>query len=178
MSDRLPSQEAALRLLKESGCSKNVIQHCKTVSKLAVKMAKILQKKGYTVDLNLVKTGALLHDIGRSKTHSVHHAIAGAEIATSFALPEPIVRIVERHVGAGIPEDEAKRLGWPKKNYMPETLEEKIVTYADKLVEGTNIVGIGQTIAKTSKQLGKNHPANARLKALHKEFESLLGEFQ
>jgi len=166
----------ALRLLKETGCSKNVIQHCKTVSKLAVKIAKILRKKGYAVDLNLVEIGALLHDMGRSKTHSVHHAIAGAEIAKSFALPEPIVRIVERHVGAGIPEDEAKQLGWPKKNYLPETLEEKIVTYADKRIEGKSMVGIEQTIAKTSKQLGKNHPANARLKALHEEFESLLGE--
>lgn len=177
MSETLPSRETALRLLKKSGCSRNVIQHCKNVSKLAVKIAKILQKKGYAVDLRLVETGALLHDIGRSKTHSVHHAIVGAEIARSFALPEPIVRIIERHVGAGIPKEEAKVLGWPEKSYMPETLEEKIVTYADKLVEGTKRVDIEQTIAKTSGKLGKRHPANARLRTIQKEFESLLGEF-
>ncbi|MEM2102214.1 MAG: TIGR00295 family protein [Candidatus Bathyarchaeia archaeon] len=167
----------ALRFLKKSGCSRTVVQHCKNVSKLAVKIAKILQKKGYVVDLKLVEVGALLHDIGRSKTHSVHHAIAGAEIAKSFALPDPIVRIIERHVGAGIPEAEAKTLGWPEKSYMPETLEEKIVTYADKLIEGTKRVDIEQTIAKTSEKLGKNHPANARLRMIQREFESLLGEF-
>ncbi|MBX5326478.1 MAG: TIGR00295 family protein [Candidatus Bathyarchaeia archaeon] len=167
----------ALSLLKKSGCSRIVIQHCKNVSKLAVRIAKILQKKGYIVDLRLVEIGALLHDIGRSKTHSVHHAIAGAEIARSFALPEPIVRIIERHVGAGIPKAEAKMLGWPEKNYMPETLEEKIVTYADKLIEGTKRVDIEETIAKTSEKLGKKHPATARLRTIQKEFESLLGEF-
>jgi len=167
----------ALSLLKKSGCSRTVIQHCKNVSKLAVRIAKILQKKGYIVDLGLVEIGALLHDIGRSKTHSVHHAIAGAEIARSFALPEPIVRIIERHVGAGIPKAEAKMLGWPEKNYMPETLEEKIVTYADKLIEGTKRVNIKETIAKTSEKLGKKHPATARLRTIQKEFESLLGEF-
>ena len=177
MSEQLPSREMALRFLKESGCSQRVIQHCKTVSKLAVKMAKILQNKGFTVDLRLIEIGALLHDIGRAKTHSVDHAIAGVDIVKSLALPELVIKIVERHVGGGIPPDEAEQLGWPRKSYMPETLEEKIVSYADKLVEGTTIVPIERIIEKSSRELGKNHPSIARLKAFHEEMGSLLGEF-
>ena len=177
MSERLPSREMAIRLLEKSGCSPNVIQHCKTVAKLAVKIARILQKKGYKVDIELVEIGALLHDIGRSKTHSVNHAIVGAKIAKSARLPDAITRIIERHIGGGIPQDEAEKLGWPNRSYVPETLEERIVAYADKLIEGNERVPIDQTIAHFSRKLGKNHPAIARLKALDKEFQSLLGEF-
>ena len=177
MSERLPSREMAIRLLEKSGCSPNVIQHCKTVAKLAVKIARILQKKGYKVDIELVEIGALLHDIGRSKTHSVNHAIVGAKIAKSARLPDVITRIIERHVGGGIPQDEAEKLGWPNRSYVPETLEERIVAYADKLIEGNQRIPIDQTIAHFSRKLGKNHPSIARLRALDKEFQSLLGEF-
>lgn len=176
MSERLPSRQAAIKLLKQSGCSPRVIQHCKTVAKLAVKIAKTLQKRGYKVDVRLVEIGALLHDIGRSKTHSVDHAFVGARIAEESFLPEPVIRIIERHVGAGIPPEEAEKLGWPKKSYMPQTLEERIVNYADKLIEGTHKVSMKQTIANFSRKMGKNHPAIERLKALDEEFQSLLGE--
>jgi uncharacterized protein len=167
----------AIRLLEKSGCSPNVIQHCRTVAQLAVKIAIILQKKGYNVDIELAEVGALLHDIGRSKTHSVNHAIVGAKIAKSARLPDVITRIIERHVGGGIPQDEAEKLGWPNRSYMPETLEERIVAYADKLIEGNQRIPINQTIAHFSRKLGKNHPSIARLRALDKEFQSLLGEF-
>lgn len=175
VSERLPSRQKAIELLKQSGCSPRVIQHCKIVAKLAVKIARILQKKGYKVDAELVEIGALLHDIGRSETHGVNHVIVGARIAEDSSLPEPVIRIIERHVGAGIPQDEAEELGWPKKSYMPQTLEERIVNYADKLIEGTHQVSMEQTIAHFSKRMGKCHPAIGRLKALDEAFQSLLG---
>lgn len=176
MSERLPSRQAAIKLLKESGCAPRVIQHCRTVAKHAVRIAKILQKKGCKIDVSLVEIGALLHDIGRSKTHSVDHALIGARIAEASSLPEPVIRIIERHVGAGIPAEEAEKLGWPKKSYVPQTLEERIVNYADKLVEGTHKVPMKQTIAHFSRKMGKNHPAIGRLKALDEEFQLLLGD--
>jgi uncharacterized protein len=176
VSERLPSRQAAIKLLNQSGCAPRIIQHCKTVAKLAVKIAKTLQKKGYKVNVRLVEIGALLHDIGRSKTHSVNHAVEGARIAEDSSMPEPVIRIIERHVGAGIPPKEAEKLGWPKKSYMPQTLEERIVNYADKLIEGTHKVSMEQTIANFSRKMGKNHPAIGRLMALDEEFQSLLGE--
>jgi hypothetical protein len=35
---------------------------------------------------------------------------------------------VERHIGAGIPATEAERLGLPKRGYLPQIFEEKIVS--------------------------------------------------
>jgi len=176
VSEELPSPQMALKFLSQSGCSNGVIAHCKVVAALAVQIAKACKKKGLNVDVKLVEVAALLHDIGRSKTHGVDHVIRGAEIASSLNLPKSIVSIVERHAGGGITLDEAEKLGWPIKSYLPNTLEEKIVTYADKLIEGSRRVPIERTLEKLSRELGENHPSVARVKKLHEEFSSLIGD--
>ena len=166
----------ALTLLLDAGCSERVIAHCSAVSALAVKFAKICNSKGLAVDVNLVEVGALLHDIGRSKTHDVTHAVVGVKIASALGLPESIVSIIEHHIGGGIDSDEAKKLGLPIKDYFPTTLEEKLVAYADKLLEGDKIVSIERTIEQFSNKLGKNHPTVTRVKKLHKEISPLVGD--
>ena len=174
VSEKLPTREQALLYLRESGCRENVIRHVEAVSALAVEIAKSVRKKGFNVDLQLVEIGGLLHDIGRAKTHSVHHAVLGADIAKSLGLPEPVLSIIKRHVGGGITAGEAQRLGWPKDIYVPLTLEEKIVSYADKLIEGSRRVPIEVTIEELSKELPP--PAIQRLWRLHEEMLVLAGD--
>jgi uncharacterized protein len=132
--------------------------------------------KGIDINVQLIQVGALLHDIGRSKTHSVHHAAVGAEIARSLNLPESIISIIERHIGGGITAEEASELGWPNKSHMPETLEEKIVTYADKLIEDAKIVPITKTIQRLRDELGVDHPAIERVIILHEKMSQLCQE--
>ena len=175
MNEELPSPETALKLLTQSGCSRQVVRHCKAVTKLAVQIAENCKKKGMNVDIQLVQVGALLHDIGRSKTHSVDHVVEGAKTAKSLGLPDPVVSIIERHAGGGITKSEAERLGWPNRCYVPQTLEEKIVSYADKLIEGSRRVKIERTVQKLSRDLGDNHSAIERVKRLHREFSCLVG---
>ena len=174
MSEKLPTREQAINLLRESGCQENVIKHCEAVANLAIELAKKCIEKGVNANLELVEIGALLHDIGRAKTHSVHHAIVGVQIARNLGLPEPIIAIIKRHVGGGITAQEAKRLGWPKDVYIPQTIEEKIVAYADKLIEGSKRVSIEETIQKFSKELPP--PAIARIRRLHREMSALIGD--
>ncbi|MEM2979577.1 MAG: HDIG domain-containing protein [Methanomassiliicoccales archaeon] len=171
MSERLPTREQALQFLRESGCSKNVIRHCEAVTELAVEIAKACAEKGLNVNLGLVEIGALLHDIGRAKTHSVHHAIAGAQIAKSLGLPEPIISIIKRHVGGGITAKEAKKLGWPKDIYVPQTLEEKIVTHADNLVGEFSV----RTVWDASVDFERRglDKAAQRLRAMHEELSRI-----
>jgi uncharacterized protein len=176
VNEKLPSREQALQFLRQSGCSKNVIRHCEVVAELATEVAKVCKEKGMDVDLKLVEIGALLHDIGRSKTHSVHHAVVGAEIAKSMGLPKPVILIIKRHVGGGIVAEEAKRLGWPKGIYVPQTLEEKIVSYADKLLEGSRRVPIERTIEKFRSEKTVPPSAITRLQKLHKEMLALIGD--
>jgi len=172
---KLPKRNEALRMMEEAGCSQMVIDHCISVTKVAMRLAEMLRRQGIDLDLELVRIGALMHDLGRSRTHSVEHGAIGGQLAREMGLPEALTRIIERHVGAGITSKEAERIGLPKRSYVPETLEEKIVAYADKLLEGDRLVDIEVTIEKLGKELGSEHPALDRMRALHREMISLVG---
>ncbi len=174
MDRRFPHKEEALKILHESGCTKDVIRHCITVSKLAVEIAKAIRERGVNVNVELVEVGALLHDVGRSRTHSIRHAIVGAELAKSYGLSNSIVSIIERHMGGGFTAEEAKKLGLPSKSYLPEALEEKIVCYADKLVKGVKVIPFERALEEFNRKLGDDHPATLRVKALHEEILSLM----
>jgi uncharacterized protein len=174
VSEKLPSREQALQLLREHQCSTEVISHCEAVAKLALETANALKERGLKIDSELVEVGALLHDIGRSKTHTVHHAVVGAEIAEAADLPDSVVSIIKRHVGGGITASEAKKLGWPEDVYVPITLEEKIVSYADKLIENSKRAPIEITVEKLSKE--RKAEAAERVRKLYDEITNLIGE--
>lgn len=164
----IPNPGQCLRLLRDAGCSEEVIRHCKAVRKVAVRIA----KKAHA-NIELVEAGALLHDIGRSKTQGILHGVEGAEIARRLGLSERLVNIIERHLGAGIPKDEAIVLGLPPKDYMPITLEEKIVAHADNLIENDHEHHIEKEVEKA---LQKGHIKHAeRLMQLHHELSKRCG---
>lgn len=174
MSEPLPTRREALTFLAKAGCSKSVVEHCKAVSAFATKIAQAYKKRKCDIDVQLVEISALLHDIGRSRTHTVDHASVGGEIVRSLGLPNSVASIIERHAGGGIPKKEARKLGWPTKDYLPQTLEEKIVCYADKRIEGLRIVSIEQTIKAYAAALGNNHPTIERIWQLHREISTIL----
>ena len=173
MSSQLPNREQAIALLRQNNCQPQVINHCLAVTKLALEIAGKLQQKGLKIDIQLIEAGALLHDLGRSKSHTVNHAVVGAQIAISLGLPEALVNIVKRHVGAGITAEEAQWLGWPKDIYFPQTLEEKIVSYADKRIDQSKTIPIEKEIERL--QRANKKEAAERVRKLHQEITSLLG---
>jgi uncharacterized protein len=153
-----------LDILKEEGCQKWVIDHSIAVCKKAVKLSKNLN-----VDVQLVKQGSLLHDIGRSRTNGIKHGIIGSEIVIQYGFDDEVAKIVERHIGAGIPKKEAKILGLPEKDYIPVTLEEKIVAHSDNLLNGSEEVDLEFTINKWKSKMDDYQKPVERIKKLHKE---------
>jgi len=172
VSERLPNREQAIKLLLENGCSVQVISHCQAVTDRALEIAGKLEQRGLKVDMQLVEAGAMLHDLGRSKTHAVDHSLVGAQIAASIGLPEAIVNIIKRHVGAGITDEEAHWLGWPQDVYVPQTLEEKVVAYADKLIDQSKQIPIEVEIERLKAE--RKDEAAERVRKLHEEITSLL----
>ena len=130
-------------MLREAGCGKHVIAHCHAVREVAMAYA----RRNPAVDPDLVEAGAMLHDIGRGTTHSIHHAQLGADLLRSQGVGEAVARIVECHTGAGLTADECVLLGLFSRDCVPSTTEEKIVCHADNLVAGTRKVSIEDSIA-------------------------------
>jgi len=129
-------------LLSRNGCSPKVIAHCRTVNAIAMEYV----HSGSPADPELVLAGSLLHDVGRSRTHSIGHAQAGAAICRESGLSEAVARMVECHTGAGLTADECTLLGLLPIDCMPVTLEEKIVTNADNLAGGKRRISIEQDL--------------------------------
>jgi uncharacterized protein len=129
-------------LLRDAGCSTKVIAHCRAVRDCACRYA----AGNPEIDFHLVEQGAMLHDIGRGRTHGIRHAQCGADLIRSMGLGEDLARIVECHTGAGLTTDECTLLGLSPRDCMPRTTEEKIVTHADNLIAGKKRVTIHESI--------------------------------
>jgi len=186
-SRRWPTGDDCIGMFERAGCSKKVIEHLKQVEKIAVAIARkmiarceaaVPQEEERAmcrvfVDLDLVRAGALLHDIGRGRTHGMRHAVAGAELAREMGLPEELVLIIERHIGAGVEREEAVRLGLPPKDYMPLTVEEKIVAHADNLAGKHGKLKLAEVLHDLERK-GASHVV-PRMEALHRDLSALCG---
>ncbi len=169
MADLDKKEKELLGILRSEGCAENVINHILAVKNTAMRIASEVK---VPLDLELLLTGALLHDIGRSKTHGIEHAVVGVEIAKRLGFPAEVLNIIERHIGAGISREEARELGLPEKDYIPQTAEEKLVAYADNLLNGDREVSFEESLERFKKVLGPEHPAIKRYIELHNEIES------
>jgi uncharacterized protein len=158
---------------------KSVLAHAKAVQKLAVKIANDILHTGFYVDVNFIKTASLLHDIGRFKCpprskDSIAHGVEGAEILLKEKLPKEAL-VCARHIGAGITKKEIieRKLPLPHEDYIPETIEEKIIAYADNLIDKDKEIKYKQAL-KEFEEISKE--AVEMLKNLHDEIEELRKE--
>jgi len=132
----IPDETQSLSLHKKYGSTKRIVAHCQACAWISRMLAQRAAAKGSEVNEKAVVAGALLHDIGRTQTQLVGHGYVGAALLEGEGVDQAVTDIVRRHVGAGISKDEAARLGFPEGEYVPQTLEEKIVCFADKLLDG------------------------------------------
>lgn len=119
-----------------------LISHSAAVAREALEIAR---RKNLPLDPTDIENAAMLHDIGIIETDApgIHchgklnymcHGIAGADMIRSAGLPEKYARVAERHTGAGLTHAEIEQAGLPlpaDRSYMPETLLEKLICYAD-----------------------------------------------
>jgi uncharacterized protein/tRNA (cytidine56-2'-O)-methyltransferase len=166
---RIPTDAECVRLLIDEGCKRRVVVHCCTVRAVAEEMASRIEG----ADMDLVVAGALLHDIGRSVDHSIMHAYIGSKIAERLGLPRELAEIIRKHTGAGLDAEDVEEMGLPPGDYMPSTLEEKIVAHADNMVSDNRVVSHRHSVDKL---MFKGAERGAlRVEMLHKELSDLYG---
>jgi tRNA (cytidine56-2'-O)-methyltransferase len=88
-----PNEQECIEILRSQGAPDRVIKHVCKVMVLAVAIA---ERCG--ADVELVRAGGLLHDVGRTRTHGIRHAVEGAAIARSLGLPERLVLVIQKHI--------------------------------------------------------------------------------
>ena len=164
-----PTESECIRILKDAGCKKRVIIHCCTVRTVAEEMMKKID-----CDRDLVVAGAMLHDLGRAKDHSILHAMIGADMAEEMGLPSELVEIIRKHTGAGLDQQDIDEMGLPQGDYIPRTVEEKIVAHSDNMVSDNIVVDHMHSVEKLVTK-GSRRGAE-KVEKLHLELSRLYGE--
>jgi len=171
----LPEREFVLDLLKILKIPLSVRRHSEKVAEKAIQIASKI--KNAQIDMNLIEIGALLHDVGRTKTHGFKHALIGGKILRQRGFSEKLARICETHILGGLDKEDAKKFGLPIKNYLPTTLEEKIICLADKHMAGTREVSIQERFNRWFHKYGRSKiliKSKKRIEKIQKEIERLM----
>ncbi|NOQ38371.1 HD domain-containing protein [archaeon] len=112
---------------------RSISDHVIIVRDLSLFLAGKMIERGENIDLELLSTACLLHDIGYATAkESVRHGIEGAKYLKEKGL-EREARAAERHIGVGISREESIRLGLVSRDLIPKTIDEKILCYCDNL---------------------------------------------
>jgi len=138
----IPSKSECLAILTKNRTPSNVIEHCKTVCRVAEEVADKLIAKDINVNKYLVIAAAMLHDIERDKDD---HVIAGVNLIRNMGFPE-VAEVMKKH-GLYRIENEGVQ---------PKTIEEKIVFYADKRSMENKVVSLAERIKDIKRRYGKD----------------------
>ncbi len=171
-----------INTLRVSGVSEDDISHS---VKVAEKALEIAYRTNSDLDFEFIGRGALFHDLGKAKTHGIEHGKIGAEMGKALDLPDNINAVMEKHIRGGLTDEEAVELNLPAKDYTLHTLEERIIIYADRLVDiiTEDIVAIEEEIEaeeqfeeilRTIPKYGKNDITLTRYLGYHREIQNMV----
>jgi uncharacterized protein len=136
----------ALKIIKKyydpnSKSYKILVTHGKLVTKKALEIARKIPN--LNPDIEFIKQACMLHDIGIFLIHApnigcygkepyIKHGFLGRELLEKEGLPKHAL-VCERHTGVGIGKEEIikNKLPLPKRDLIPITIEEQIISFAD-----------------------------------------------
>ncbi|AIH04196.1 HD domain-containing protein [Thermodesulfobacterium commune] len=157
-----------------------IVNHSQAVAKKALEIA----KKFPQVNLDFVYKGAMLHDIGCFFTYFpkfneqatepyIKHGVIGRDILEKEGYLD-LALVCERHIGVGITKQEIieKKLPLPLRDMVPQTLEEKIIAFADKFFSKVpERVDKEKSVEEIKKELRKYGEEKVRIfETWYKEF--------
>lgn len=168
-----PSREECMALYANYGTPDHVIKHCSAVANTAVKIGQAMNQTGYHLDLQLLESAALLHDIVRTEED---HGAKGAEILERLGYQE-VAKLIKPH------------MSYESDPYALWLNELDILCLADRLVIEDQYVGLEKRIQyilnktnqnpqieeKIRQKMDKNKQVKSRIEQLIKQsIEDLL----
>ena len=144
---------------------KILVSHSNLVAEKALKIAQ--NHKELLADRKFIEEASMLHDIGIFKTNApdlycfgeypyLCHGYLGCELLISEGYPEHGL-VCERHTGVGITTEEiiANKLPLPLRDYVPVSVEEQIICFADKFFSKSGDLFHEKTVSDVRKSMQK-----------------------
>ena len=139
--------------------------HARAVSDFALSLAH--RHPELALDEQFIHEAAMLHDIGifltdapRIHCHGTEqylcHGYLGAQLLRSLGY-ERHARVCERHTGTGLTKEVILQNGWnlPARDFLPETLEEQLICFADKFFSKTKFLKHPRTFEQVVESMAK-----------------------
>ena len=144
---------------------KILVSHSNLVTEKALKIAHHHQE--LNPDLRFLEQSAMLHDIGIFKTNApdlfcfgeypyLCHGYLGCELLIAEGHPEHAL-VCERHTGVGITTEEIilHNLPLPLRDFVPVSVEEQIVCFADKFFSKSGDIFHEKSVTEVRKSIKK-----------------------
>ena len=144
-----------------------LLTHSECVARMALQI--VDKHPELKLDRTFIQEAAMLHDIGIVKCDApgiecfgtepyIKHGIIGADMLRAAGFPRH-ARVCERHTGAGIALKNIieQHLPLPHQDFLPETMEEQVICYADKFYSKTHLdrVRTPEQARKSLERFGK-----------------------
>lgn len=157
-----------------------LITHSELVARKALEC---IDRLDLEIDRDFVAEAAMLHDIGiyrcnapdiecRGSLPYICHGVEGRKILENEGLGRHAL-VCERHTGAGLTVEDIKsqNLPLPTRDMTPQSMEEKIICYADKFYSKSGDIYAEKPIEKIIMSMKRFGPAAlSRFMALHRLF--------
>ena len=154
--------------------------HSRLVADKALKCAR---DRGIDADLRFVEEAALLHDIGIFRCDApdicctgdlpyICHGVEGRKILEAEGMPRHAL-VCERHTGAGLTVEDiiSQRLPLPHRDMTPQSIEEKLICYADKFYSKSGDITREKSLDRVLRSMERHGSDTiARFLALHSMF--------
>lgn len=147
------------------------VTHARKVAELSLSIAERHPELG--ADVKFLEEAAMLHDLGIFLTDApriycfgdkpyICHGFLGAELLRSHGLSRHAA-VCERHTGTGLTKEQVEREGWPLplRDYLPVTVEEQIICFADKFYSKTKFLEQARTFEQVRESMLKISPEAA-----------------
>lgn len=150
---------------------------------IADKALRCARERGIDADLAFVEEAALLHDIGIFRCDApdicctgdlpyICHGVEGRKILEAEGMPRHAL-VCERHTGAGLTVEDiiSQRLPLPHRDMTPQSIEEKLICYADKFYSKSGDITREKTLDRVLRSMERHGSDTlARFLALHSMF--------
>jgi putative nucleotidyltransferase with HDIG domain len=162
MANKHPSREECLALLHQYHTPDHVVKHCVKVAETALKIGQALNGKDYGLDLELIQSAGLIHDIARVEDK---HWDVGADIASELGYGQEAAIIkVHMHYSCD-----------PKKRNITET---DIICLADRMVKEDEFVGLDDRMQYILDKFQDDPEAVERISERIKDNRAFIGRIE
>ena len=188
---KIPSVEECFQLLAQCHVPRHIIRHCQATADLAVELAEKIAANGIEVNVDFVHRACLLHDIMRvcDFTKPIEHifddGVSEEDLQKWRQLSERYKGIRHEQAGYEFLKDKYPEIAVAikkhaykaliEKDNCPETIEEKLVYYADKRVMHDKVVSLAERLEEGH---SRNQQKNCKNKVNAEYVDSLIFELE